>query len=151
MPSLFRKQSERLKNFFTRTFHYYLPLTSPTIIFSFKDPTALLCKWIAEANFQTQLARDPSKPSQQVQYWNFLPVADKYAARYEQALSKERTSETETLVNQGDVHTRAKDTDLEKYGSVTELRDALVGGTHIRTLQLTFEDTSAGPPFSIFK
>ena len=78
-------------------------------------------------------------------------MADKYAARYEQALSKERTSETETLVNQRDVHTRAKDTDLEKYGSVTELKDALVGGTHIRTLQLTFEDTSAGPPFSIFK
>ena len=151
MPSSFCKQSERLKNVFTRTFYYYLPLTSPTIIFSFKDPTALLCKWIAEANFQTQLASDPSKPSQQVQYWNFLPVADKYAARYEQALSKERTSETETLVNQRDLHTRPKDTDLEKYGSVTELRDALVGGTHVHTLQLTFEDTSAGPPFSIFK
>ena len=59
-------------------------------------------------------------------------------------------SDKEKLVGQQDIHVSKKTTNIEKYGAVKELKHALSGATHVRTVQLTTKDISAAGLRSIF-
>ena len=105
----------------------------------------MLCKAIVEGKWATGIAPDPAKSSTDVQVWHLVPVSPQHAARYQSTLQKERESKSEKMVKQLDIHSVKKEFKMDKYGSVTELSDAVTMGTHLRTIHMSIENLNTPP------